>query len=283
MTDTPLDRAVIIDDDEDLRNLTAEVLQQIGYETYVAPDGETGVATVQQYTPTLVCVDIQMPGIDGFETVRRIRETSRALVVMLTGKDTEMDIIQALGMGADDYMVKPIRPREFRARVDALRRRSQTEVPSAHALDVDVSTTLLPRGSIEHKDSAGGTATATAVAVAVEPEAPTSVEDGWLESNGLKLNSLSRVVTVKDEMVALTRTEFDLLHILMQSGRRVRSKADLALHLRGDSYVTNYFVTDSDKRAVEVHITNLRRKIGDQSSQPRWIETVRGVGYRMTA
>ncbi|WP_164737993.1 winged helix-turn-helix domain-containing protein, partial [Xanthomonas vesicatoria] len=69
----------------------------------------------------------------------------------------------------------------------------------------------------------------------------------------------------------------------LSTGRRVRSKADLVLTLRGESYVTTYYVTDADKRAVEVHMANLRRKIGDSSATPRWIETVRGVGYRLAA
>ena len=81
----------------------------------------------------------------------------------------------------------------------------------------------------------------------------------------------------------LTRTEFDLLATLMQSKRRVRSKADLTLVLRGESYVTSYLVGEADKRAVEAHMTNLRRKLGDNPTNPRYIETVRGVGYRLTS
>lgn len=81
----------------------------------------------------------------------------------------------------------------------------------------------------------------------------------------------------------LTRTEFDLLAALLESKRRVRSKADLTLLLRGESYVTSYFVGDADKRAIEAHMTNLRRKLNDNPSNPRYIETVRGVGYRLTS
>jgi two-component system OmpR family response regulator len=85
------------------------------------------------------------------------------------------------------------------------------------------------------------------------------------------------------EELDLTRTEFDLLATLLESQRRVRSKADLTLVLRGESYVTSYFVGDADKRAVEAHMTNLRRKLGDSAANPRYIETVRGVGYRLTS
>ena len=104
---------------------------------------------------------------------------------------------------------------------------------------------------------------------------------GWLRFNGLALNNETRVVTVNGGAVDLTRTEFDLLASLMSTGRRVRSKADLVLTMRGQQYVTSYFVNEADKRSVEVHIANLRRKIGDDATTPKFIETVRGVGYRL--
>ena len=91
----------------------------------------------------------------------------------------------------------------------------------------------------------------------------------------------SYTVVVDGRNVDLTRTEFDLVASLLSTGRRVRSKADLVLTLRGQNYVTTYFVNEADKRAVEVHMANIRRKLGDSSTTPRWIETVRGVGYRM--
>jgi DNA-binding response OmpR family regulator len=108
-------------------------------------------------------------------------------------------------------------------------------------------------------------------------------EDHWLAHRNLRLDLDSRIVLIDGREVDLTRTEFDLLAALLESRRRVRSKADLTLILRGESYVTSYFVGDADKRAIEAHMTNLRRKIGDNPAQPRFIETVRGVGYRLTS
>ena len=104
---------------------------------------------------------------------------------------------------------------------------------------------------------------------------------GWMRFNGLALNHETRVVMVNNGSVDLTRTEFDLLASLMSTGRRVRSKADLVLTMRGQQYVTSYFVNEADKRSVEVHIANLRRKLGDDAATPRYVETVRGVGYRL--
>ena len=108
-----------------------------------------------------------------------------------------------------------------------------------------------------------------------------SADGSWVRFNGLALNGETRLVTVDGAAVELTRTEFDLLASLLSTGRRVRSKADLVLTMRGQQYVTSYFVNEADKRSVEVHIANLRRKIGDDSTNPRFIETVRGVGYRL--
>ena len=108
-----------------------------------------------------------------------------------------------------------------------------------------------------------------------------ATDGAWVRYNGLALNNETRIVTVNGGTVDLTRTEFDLLASLLSTGRRVRSKADLVLTMRGQQYVTSYFVNEADKRSVEVHIANLRRKIGDDSTNPTYIETVRGVGYRL--
>jgi DNA-binding response OmpR family regulator len=120
-----------------------------------------------------------------------------------------------------------------------------------------------------------------------EPEAASAPApregSGWLEHNGLWLNVETRVVQVDGRELELTRSEFDLLGGLMESGRRVRTKADLVLLLRGESYVTSHFISEADKRAIEVHLANLRKKLTDTAQTPRWVETVRGVGYRMTA
>ncbi|MDP2775839.1 MAG: winged helix-turn-helix domain-containing protein, partial [Nocardioides sp.] len=111
---------------------------------------------------------------------------------------------------------------------------------------------------------------------------PAPIADGaWLRFNGLALNQETRVVTLGGGSVDLTRVEFDLLASLMTTGRRVRSKADLVLTMRGQQYVTSYFVNEADKRSVEANITSLRRKLGDDGATPKYIETVRGVGYRL--
>ena len=95
------------------------------------------------------------------------------------------------------------------------------------------------------------------------------------------LNSGDRTAEVDGNELELTRTEFDLLHALVDSGKQVRTKSDLVRRLRGEEYDVGSYISDADERTIEVHMANLRRKMGDNPRDPRWIKTVRGVGYRL--
>ncbi|TLM82655.1 winged helix-turn-helix transcriptional regulator [Pseudarthrobacter sp. NamE2] len=99
---------------------------------------------------------------------------------------------------------------------------------------------------------------------------------------GLTVHESSRQAAINGSQVDLTRTQFDILLVLMENGRTVQTKADLVRRLRNEPYSTNSYVSPGEERAVEVHLGNLRKRLGDSSRNPRWIETVRGVGYRMT-
>jgi DNA-binding response OmpR family regulator len=116
---------------------------------------------------------------------------------------------------------------------------------------------------------------------AASAESVPGVDGSWVRFNGLALNQESRVVTVNGGLADLTRTEFDLLSSLLSTGRRVRSKADLVLTMRGQQNITSYFVNEADKLSVEATIAGLRRKLGDDAGTPRFVETVAGVGYRL--
>ncbi|MEZ3159159.1 response regulator transcription factor [Microbacterium sp. BWT-B31] len=282
--------AVIIEDDPEVRRLLVEVLEAAGFSTVSVGNGLDGVRAVLTYRPLLTTLDIHLPGIDGFESARRIRAASDTYIIMLTGLNEEADVITGLNAGADEYLAKPFRPRELRARVEAITRRAsqrgQVAPPAA---------TPVPSG----QGDVGPTFPGVRPAAAPAPNAPrpdagqqpnhpatpaADAEDvGWLVHRDLRLHPDNRIAMRGDDELDLTRTEFDLLATLLDSKRRVRSKADLTLMLRGESYVTSYFVGDADKRAVEAHMTNLRRKLGDNPANPRYIETVRGVGYRLTS
>src|SRR4029079_5472392 len=122
-TMTDLGVAVVVEDDEDVRNLVEAVLSQAGFEVHSAARGREGVDVVRAREASVVTLDVGLPDIDGFEVLRRIRQFSDAYVVMLTGRDEELDTITALQGGADDYIVKRSRPRELRARITAMLRR----------------------------------------------------------------------------------------------------------------------------------------------------------------
>jgi two-component system OmpR family response regulator len=247
--------AVVIEDDLDMRNLLEGVLRQSGFEVHTASDGIEGVAVVRDIRPDVVTLDVGLPDIDGFEVLRRIRQFSNAYIVMLTGRTEEPDLLAALQAGADDYITKPFRPREMRARITAMLRR-----PRPQTLD---------------------TAPAMSPSEPLPPEA--RVGESILRHNGLSLDYRRRTATVGGTALDLTRSEFDLLHELLRASGTVLSRADLVRAVRGDYFREDAFISDADERAVEVHIGNLRRKLRDDPESPLWLQTVRGAGYRLAS
>lgn len=273
------DVAVVIEDGEDIRELLAQVLTQGGFAVHTASDGATGVDLVREHDPIVVTVDVNMPGIDGFETARQIRAISAAYIVMITARGDEIDTLVGLQTGADDYIVKPFRPRELRARIEAMMRRPRVLAsthPSPPHPTGAASVPTPPPGGQAHPVSSPAADSAAAWA---DGDAAAEV----LEHRGLRLEPGARVVELDGAEVELTRSEFDILRMLLDSGRRVVSKMQLAGMLRGERGEPDHYLSEHDARAIEVHVANLRRKLGESPSEPRWIETVRGVGYRRTA
>jgi len=340
--------AVIIEDDPDVRDLIDLVLSQSGFRTVLAEDGLEGVDAVRRHNPLITTLDVNMPGMDGFAVAKRLREFSNTYLIFITALGDEIDVVTGFEAGADDYLVKPFRPRELRARADSMLRRprGRTDVgatapaaPPAPPVEESWATKAArefaddaPRGGahaarpaepappayqppvqqqppvqpppvqqpapvqqpvqqpapVQQQPAQQPAQQTYLQAVPGQPVPPVAAGPGgpapdgaWIRFNGLALNNETRIVTVDGGSVDLTRTEFDLLASLLSTGRRVRSKADLVLTMRGQQYVTSYFVNEADKRSVEVHVANLRRKIGDDSTNPKFIETVRGVGYRL--
>lgn len=291
--------AVVIEDDSEVRHMLAEVLEAAGFSTISVGNGIDGVRAVETYQPLVTTLDVNLPGIDGFEAARRIRKSSDTYIIMLTGQVDEADVVMGLAAGADDFIPKPFRPRELRARIEAMLRRPRAgsavavpAVPQQDRVGPSFPTRAVPVVTDDAREPAdlivvetpsrNGSSPSPASPAPATVVVPGASADE-LEHRDLHLDPHSRIVRIGAREVDLTRTEFDLLAALMESKRRVRSKADLALVLRGESYVTTYFVGDADKRAIEAHMTNLRRKLGDDPTNPRFIETVRGVGYRLTS
>ncbi|MET3140399.1 UNVERIFIED_ORG: DNA-binding response OmpR family regulator [Arthrobacter sp. UYEF2] len=246
--------AVVIEDDADVRNLLEGILRQAGFEVHTAAEGRAGVEVVRHKKAQVVTLDIGLPDIDGFEVLRRIRNFSDAYVVMLTGRTEEPDLLSALNAGADDYIAKPFRPRELRARVAAMMRRPRHE----------------------------GTNTPQPASWPEPPAAPaTFTQAGVIQHNGLILNYRTRTVVIGEVNLGLTRSEFDLLHILLRGEGAVCTRSALVRAVRGDLYEADAYISEADERAVEVHVGNLRRKLREDPQSPRWLLTVRGVGYRL--
>jgi DNA-binding response OmpR family regulator len=268
--------AVIIEDDPGVRSLLDEVFLAAGFRTVQAGSGPEGLAAVAAHHPIITTLDINLPGIDGFEVARRIRQVSDTFIIMLSALADESDMVLGLTSGADEYLVKPFRPRELRARIEALLRRNRSSA--------------VPTGTPEVASAPSPQSAAPVPSVASIPALPmVAAGDAtvatWrgLVHRDLSLDLDTRLVLVAQRPVELTPTEFDLLAALLEAGRRVCSKADLALGLRGASGDAFDRVSEPDKRAIETHMANLRRKLGDSPTAPRYIETVRGVGYRLTS
>jgi DNA-binding response OmpR family regulator len=229
-------RALVIEDDPDIQALLVELLEQSGFTVRAAGDGAGALNALADDDPDLVTLDLNLPDLDGIEVCRRIRERSDAYVVMLTARPDEIDRLLGLETGADDYLTKPFSPREFKARVGAMMRR--------------------PRRRAEPAEDPGGE--------------PAEV----LRHGGLEVEVDARIARLDGVELDLTRTEFDILVVLLRGPRRVWSRETLLRLVWGSDWA-------ADGHLVEVHVGNLRRKLGDDPRSARYVRTVRGVGYRL--
>lgn len=232
--------ALVVEDDADIRSLIEFTLSTQGFEVLAVDSGLAGVDAVREHDPDLVTLDLGLPGIDGIEACRRIREISDAYVVMITARDDEVERLIGLETGADDFLSKPFSPRELNARVNAMFRRPR-------------------RGP---------------AAAAGNGRAPAASEHEVLKHGALTVDVDGRRAFHDEDELSLTRTEFDLLTELMRTPARVWTREALLRSVWDTDWAT-------DTHLVEVHIGNLRRKLGEKAGSPRLIRTVRGVGYRM--
>ena len=234
-------RILVVDDEPPIVELLTGYLAREGYEVVSAGDGRSAVEAVREHAPDVVILDVMLPGLDGIEACRQIRAFSDAYVLMLTARGEELDRIVGLTVGADDYLVKPFSPREVVARVKALLRRPRTGTGAAVT-----------------------TGAGTGAAAAGPGIAPA----------GLELDEGRRSVRVDGTPVDLTALEFNLLVRLAREPGIVVPRPIILDTIWGPGY-------ESDDHLVDVHIANLRRKLGDDPARPRFVETIRGVGYRL--
>jgi DNA-binding response OmpR family regulator len=224
-------RVLIIDDERELRTMLSAYLEAEGFETFEATDGAQGLESMAEAEPDLVILDVGLPGLDGFEVLRQLRQRSDVPVIMLTARAEEVDRVVGLTVGADDYVTKPFSPRELSARITAILRRS----------------------TMAMRNSEG--------------------DDEVLRFDGLIIDPAKRELVCDGQSVEMSTLEFDLLAALAASPGRVFTREQLMETVWG----WDYFGVD---RVVDVHVVNIRRALGDDPAHPRFVGTVRGVGYK---
>ena len=223
-------KILVVDDEADLVELVSYNLHKEGFTIDSASNGEDALSKVRKKTYDLLILDLMLPGIQGMELCRILRndpKTARLPIIMLTAKGEELDKVLGLEMGADDYITKPFSPRELVARVKAVLRRFSGERHSG---------------------------------------------EGMLKMGGLEIDRERYVVSIKGKPIKLSATEFKLLLFLMERKGKVFSREQLLDAVWSDeSFV--------EPRTVDVHIRRLRSQIEDDPANPRYIKTLRGIGY----
>jgi len=228
-----VDRILVIDDDVELCSLVAEYLEPEGFQVEAVHEGNRGLERGLSGEHLLVVLDVMLPGINGFDVLRRIRNTSKVPVLLLTARGEDVDRIVGLEIGADDYLPKPFNPRELVARIRAILRRTQSG------------------------DRASG-------------QIPQILRVGDVE-----LDPATRTVLHKGNAVDLTSVEFNLLHALLREAGHVVTREHLV-----DTVLSRKF--SPFDRSIDMHVSKVRKKLGDSDNGTDHIKTVRGVGYIFT-
>lgn len=226
-----MSKILIVEDEVAIADLERDYLELSGFDVEVANDGEAGLAEALRGDYNLVILDLMLPGVDGFEICRKVREEKNTPIIMVSAKKDDIDKIRGLGLGADDYMTKPFSPSELVARVKAHLARYERLIGSAAEVNKVI------------------------------------------EIRGLKIDTTARRVWVNGEERTFTTKEFDLLTFLASHPNHVYTKDELFSEIWDMESI-------GDIATVTVHIKKIREKIERDTSNPQYIETIWGVGYR---
>nr|WP_205708749.1 response regulator transcription factor [Kineococcus siccus] len=219
---------MVVEDEESFSDPLSYLLRREGYDVAVSETGPEALEEFDKSGADLVLLDLMLPGLPGTEVCRQLRTRSSVPVIMLTAKDSEIDKVVGLEIGADDYVTKPYSSRELLARVRAVLRRG------AEPEDLVLTT---------------------------------------VEAGPVRMDVDRHVVTVHGEGVALPLKEFELLELLLRNAGRVLTRVQLIDRVWGSDYV-------GDTKTLDVHVKRLRAKIEPDPSNPRYLVTVRGLGYK---
>lgn len=222
-------KILIVEDERPLAEALKYHLEQEGYAVEMARDGATGLEKFQAGGVDLVLLDLMLPVMDGLEVCRRIRRDSSVPILILTAKDSDLDKVLGLELGADDYVTKPFNTRELLARIKAVLRRVQV---------------------------------------------PVTTEAARLQWGEINMDGGSREVTLGEVVLSLTPLEYGILEVFLRHPRKALPREYLITQVWGGNFY-------GPTKTLDVHIRHLREKIEDDPSRPRYIVTVRGIGYRL--
>ncbi len=225
-------KILVVDDEAKILKMVSDYLEAVGFEVTGVPDGITALKKYRETEFDLIVLDFMMPGVDGIDVIRRIREKSAIPIVMLTARAEENDKLMGLEIGADDYIVKPFSLKELAARIRAVLRRA----------------------------GKGGELNSQSAEI--------------IKYGNLTMNTVKRSLTRDGEVIDLTMVQFELLKALLLSPGRVFTRGDLLGVLQEASY-------ESYERTIDVHIKNIRKAVEPVPSEPKYILTVWGVGYKL--
>jgi len=224
-------RVLIVEDEASVADPLAFLLRKEGFRTAQVATGPEALTEFDRNGADIVLLDVMLPGMSGTEVCRQLRQRSSVPVIMVTARDSEIDKVVGLEIGADDYVTKPYSARELTARIRAvLRRRAE----------------------------------------------PDDLDEAVLEAGPVRMDVDRHVVSVGDTEVALPLKEFDLLEYLLRNAGRVLTRGQLIDRVWGSDYV-------GDTKTLDVHVKRLRSKIEPDPAAPRFLLTVRGLGYKLEA
>lgn len=225
-------KILVVDDEAKILKMVSDYLEAVGFEVTGAVDGITALKIFRETELDLIVLDFMMPGIDGIDVIRRIREESAIPIIMLTARAEENDKLMGLEIGADDYIVKPFSMKELAARIRAVLRRA----------------------------GKGGELNSQSAEI--------------IRYSNLEMNTVKRSLKRDGVAIDLTMVQFELLKALLLSPGRAFTRGDLLGVLQEASY-------ESYERTIDVHIKNIRKAIEVVPSDPQYILTVWGVGYKL--
>ena len=227
--DCPVYRVLLVEDDAPLAAMVADFLQQHEFAVSIEGRGDAAVPRIVQENPDAAVLDVNLPGLDGFSLCKAVRASYRGAIIMLTARGEELDEVQGLEAGADDYMAKPVRPRALLARLRSHLRRTTPEEQASPPLRV----------------------------------------------GSLFVDAANRRVALAGQALDLTTAEFDLLKLLAEHAGQTLSRNEIHLAIHGIRY-------DGLDRSIDLRISRLRRKLGDDPARPQLIKSVRGTGYQLS-